>query len=139
ERAKKFGAAVAEPKNAALFVAGAITLEEAKALAEKHFGKWTGTGHSEKTPADPKPRSALRLALVDVPGAPQSVVRIGRAVMAEQDPDEAALLVFDEIMGGQFSSRLNLKLREEKQWTYGARSRVDLRLGKGPWMVAADV
>jgi zinc protease len=138
-RVQKFWTDVAEPKNAALILAGDITLDEAKALGEKHFGKWIGAGHAEKTPADPKVRSALKIAIVDVPGAPQSIVRVGRAVMAHQDPDEAALVVFDEIMGGQFSSRLNLKLREEKQWTYGAKSKVELRLGKGPWMLASDV
>jgi predicted Zn-dependent peptidase len=59
--------------------------------------------------------------------------------MARGDPDEGAMIVFNEILGGSFSSRLNLKLREEKQWTYGAFTGVDRRLGKGPFGVFTDV
>jgi zinc protease len=138
-RVKKFWADNAGPKNAALIIAGDITLEEGKALGEKHFGKWTGTAKPPKAPADPKPREATKIAFVDVPGAPQTVVRFGRAVMARGDADEPAMLMFNEIFGGSFSSRLNLKLREEKQWTYGAFSGVDRRLGKGPFGVFTDV
>ena len=138
-RVQKFWLDNAGPKNAALVIAGDITLDDAKALAEKHFGKWAGLAHAPKAPADPKPRAGLKVALVDVPGAPQSVIRAGRAAMARGDPDEGAMIVFNEILGGSFSSRLNLKLREEKQWTYGAASGVDMRLGKGPFGVMTDV
>src|SRR5207248_631766 len=101
--------------------------------------KWSGSAKAPKAPADPKARTGLKLALVDVPGSPQSVVRVGRAAMARGDADEGAMIVFNGVMGGTFSSRLNLKLREEKQWTYGASSGVDMRLGKGPWGVFTDV
>lgn len=138
-RVKRFWAEHAGPKSAALVLTGDITLDEAKALAEKHFGKWSGGSRTPKAPADPPPRTALRLALVDVPGASLTAVRLSRAVMARGDPDEAALLVLNDILAGSFSSRLNLKLREEKQWTYGAHSVADRRRGKGPWVVTAEV
>lgn len=138
-RVKRFWAERAGPRNAALVLAGDVTLEEAKALAEKHFGKWSGGPRASKPPADPKPRSALKIAMVDIPGAPQTSIRLSRAVMSRGDPDEAALIILNEILGGSFSSRLNLKLREEKQWTYGAWSYADRRLGKGSFVVGADV
>jgi zinc protease len=138
-RVKKFWNDNAGPKNAALILTGDITLDEAKALADKHFGKWSGGAKPPKAPPDPKARDAMKIAIVDVPGAPQTAVRLGRAVMARGDADEAAMIVFNEIFGGNFSSRLNLKLREEKQWTYGAFSFADRRLGKGPFGVATAV
>lgn len=136
---KKFWAENAGPKNAALLLIGDITLEEAKALADKHLGKWSGSAKASKAPADPKARSAMTLALVDVPGAPQTAVRVARAAMARGDPEEAPMIVFNDILGGSFSSRLNLKLREEKGWTYGAFTGSDRRKGKGPFGVFTDV
>jgi zinc protease len=59
--------------------------------------------------------------------------------LARGDAEEAAFIVMNEVLGGGFSSRINLKLREEKQWTYGAFSYADRRLGKGPMVVATDV
>jgi predicted Zn-dependent peptidase len=135
-RVKKFWSDNAGPKNAALILIGDITVDEARALGEKHFGKWTGGPKAPKPPADPKARAALKVAFVDVPGAPQTSIRVGRAVMSRGDPDEASLIVFNEIVGGQFSSRLNMKLREEKGWTYGCYTSADRRLGKGPWGVS---
>jgi zinc protease len=138
-RVKRFWADHAGPRNAALVLAGDITLEEAKALAEKHFGKWSGGPKAAKPPSDPKPRGGFKIALVDIPGSPQTTLRMERPLLAYGDPEEAAFLVFNEIFGGTFSSRLNLKLREEKGWTYGAGSFADRRSGKGPFVIATDV
>lgn len=138
-KVKKFWSDNAGPKNAALVLTGDITLDEAKALADKHFGKWSGGPKLGKAPADPKLRDKVKLGIVDIPGAPQTALRVGRALMARGDADEGALIVFNEILGGSFSSRLNLKLREEKQWTYGAGSFAERRQGKGPFAVATDV
>ncbi len=138
-RVKQFWSQHAGPKNAALVLVGDVSFDDAKKFADKHFGKWKGSAAAPKPPPDPKPRAALSLAFVDMPGAPQSVVRIARAVMAKGDSDEAAMVVMNAVLGGTFSSRINLKLREENGWTYGAFSGFDARAGKGPFVVTTDV
>lgn len=137
--AKKFWSDNAGPKNAALVVVGDMTLDEAKALGEKHFGKWKGGGKPGKPPAAPKARTATKIFVIDFPGAPQTQVRVARALLAVNDPDEPAMTVMNAVLGGMFTSRLNLKLREEKQWTYGAFSQFDTRTGPGPFMLGADI
>jgi zinc protease len=137
--AKRFWADHAGPKAAALVLVGDVTLDEAKALAEKHFGRWKGAAKAAKAPASPKPRAGTQIVIVDFPGAPQTQIRVGRALIAAGDVDEPALTLMNEVLGGMFSSRLNLKLREEKQWTYGVSSSFDARLGPGPFVISTDV
>ncbi len=137
--AKKFWADFAGPKSAALVLAGDLTLDEAKILAEKHFGKWKGGGKTQKAPASPKAKTAVKIYVIDFAGAPQTQIRVARPLVAVGDPDEPALTVMNQILGGMFSSRLNLKLREEKQWTYGAFSTFEPRTGAGPFVLGADV
>jgi zinc protease len=136
---KRFWADHAGPKNAALVLVGDLTLDDAKALAEKQLGKWRGGASKAKAPATPKARTATKILVVDFPGAPQTLIRLARPLMAVNDPDEPAAIVMNQVLGGMFSSRLNLKLREEKQWTYGAFSSVDTRVGAGPFYLGADV
>lgn len=138
-QAKKLWTDRVGPKTAALVLVGDVTLEEAKALADQHFGRWRGSAKPPPPPKDTAPKGGLKVVLIDAPGAPQTLLRIGRPVAAAPDPKEAALLVFNEILGGAFSSRLNMKLREEKQWSYGAFSVVDLRRGKGPFLAGSAV
>lgn len=138
-RAKKFWSDIAGPKAAALVFAGDITLEDATKLAEEHFGKWRGRAQPPKAPKDPKPLGKTTLRLVDFPGTPQTVVVVGRPLVKKGDPDEPALLVFNQVLGGMFSSRLNLNLREAKGWTYGAWSAVDPRAGVGPFQAGAGI
>jgi predicted Zn-dependent peptidase len=79
------------------------------------------------------------MILIDRPGAAQAVVRVGHVGTDRLDPDYSALLLFNQILGGQFTSRLNSKLREEKGFTYGVRSGFDFRRGPGPFSVAASL
>lgn len=138
-RAKRFWSDIAGPKAAALVFAGDITLDEATALAEQHFGKWRGRAQPPKAPKDPKPMGETALRLVDFPGTPQTVVVVGRPLVKKGDPDEPALVVFNQVLGGMFSSRLNLNLREAKGWTYGAWSAVEPRSGMGPFQAGAGI
>jgi len=80
-----------------------------------------------------------RLALVDRPGAAQSEIRIGRVATSRHSPDYHALLVLNMVIGGQFVSRLNLNLREDKGYTYGARTSFDFRRGPGPFVLQMSV
>jgi zinc protease len=138
-RVKKFWADKAGPKNAALVLVGDVSVDEAKALGEKHFAKWKGTGKQAPAPKAPKARTATRIVIVDFPGAPQTVVRVARPFMVKGDPDEAAAILFNQVLGGMFSSRLNLKLREEKQWTYGAGSFVNAQRGPGLFGAGSNI
>ncbi|AMV37642.1 M16 family metallopeptidase [Planctomyces sp. SH-PL62] len=73
------------------------------------------------------------------PNAPQAVVRLGHVGIARDDPDYDRLMLFNQVLGGQFTSRLNEKLREERGFTYGVRSSFDGRRGAGPFAVAASL
>jgi predicted Zn-dependent peptidase len=136
---KRFWSENFGPKHAVLVLAGDVTLEEARALAEKHLGRWRGAAKPVKQPPPPKPRTGMQVVVVDTPGAQQTRIRIGRALLPAGDPEEPAMIVLNQVLGGMFSSRLNLKLREEKQWTYGAFSSLEPRMGVGPFVVGADV
>ena len=82
---------------------------------------------------------ADRFVLLHRPGAAQSELRIGQVATSRRSPDYHALLVLNMVIGGQFVSRLNLKLRQEKGYTYGARTSFDFRRGPGPFVLQASV
>ena len=86
-----------------------------------------------------RPPSISRLALAHRPGAAQSELRIGCVAAARSTPDYVVLAVLNTALGGAFVSRINLKLREEKGFTYGARSAFDYRRQPGPFVVQASV
>ena len=77
--------------------------------------------------------------LVDKPGAAQSVVAIGQVGVSRDNPDFYALQVMNTMLGGQFTSRINLNLREDKGYTYGARSGFNFRKGAGPFTASGNV
>jgi predicted Zn-dependent peptidase len=139
-----FHAATLLPWRATLIVAGAMSHEELVAVAEEAFGGWKGRESVADVPhaaADLTPEflQSARLAIVPREGAAQSELRIGHLSARRNTPDYAALLVMNAILGGQFVSRINLKLREEKAFTYGARTGFDWRRGLGPFSMQASV
>ena len=73
------------------------------------------------------------------PGAPQSQVRIGWVGVPRSTPDYFPITVMNTVLGGSFSSRLNLNLREKHGYTYGANSQFDMRLGAGPFVASAGI
>ncbi len=90
------------------------------------------------SPADPAP-TGRRLLLIHRPGAAQAVLRVGHLGIARSDPDHDALMLVNHALGGQFTSRLNARLREEKGYTYGVRSGFDPRRAAGPFTVSASI
>ena len=126
------------PNNAALVVAGNISEAELKTLVGKEFGSW-----QKGTPAQPNLGSPAttkaKLVLVDKPGAQQTYLRVGRVGVPRSTPEYAALEVMNATLGGLFSSRINLNLREEHGYTYGAGSFFGYRKGAGPFQVVAPV
>ena len=86
------------------------------------------------------PRGAARAVhLVDRPDAPQSEIRIGHVGLPRMHPDFFPVLLMNAVLGGLFSSRINLNLREKHAYTYGALSGFDWRRGAGPFVVSTAV
>jgi predicted Zn-dependent peptidase len=76
---------------------------------------------------------------VNKTGAAQSEIRIGEVGLTRSTPDYHPLIVLNMVLGGQFVSRINLKLRQEKGLTYGARTSFDFRRGRGPFILQTSV
>jgi zinc protease len=121
------------PATSVLVVVGAMRTETLRDCADRAFGAWDGAvslGPAAATAASDAPAStsAARVTIVPRPGAAQSELRIGHLSRARRDsPDYPALIVLNAALGGQFVSRVNMKLREEKAYTYGARTSFDWR------------
>jgi len=126
------------PRNAALVVAGDFSEGELRDLAAKYLGDWAGAAEVMPPPPDGT-APARRVLVVDKPGAPQTTLRIGHIGMARSNPDYVAAEVMNTALGGLFSSRINLNLREKNGFTYGASSAFVVRRGAGPFVVATSV
>ncbi len=124
---------------ATLVAAGDASVDEIVALAERWFGDWEGEGEAAPEP-EVRPRlDQTTIALVDRPGSVQSEIRIGHVGMARTAPDYAAVTVMNAILGGTFSSRLNLNLRERLGYTYGVSSSFASRRQEGTFGMATAV
>jgi zinc protease len=126
------------PGNAALVVAGDLTEEELRGLAEKHLGQWRGPSSQFRLP-DVQEKTGRRVVIVDKPGSPQTALRIGHVGIERSNPDYVPIDVMNTELGGLFTSRINLNLRERHGFTYGASSAFVFRRGPGPFMVATGV
>ena len=141
---ERFHLATFLPWRATLVVTGAMSHDELLAVAQEAFGGWSGDeaicdlphAAADLTPEDIP--SAI-LAIVEREAAAQSELRIGHLSARRNTPDYAPLQVMNAVLGGQFVSRINLKLREEKAFTYGVRTGFDWRRGLGPFSVQTSV
>ncbi len=128
-----------KPNNASLIIVGATTLAEITPRLERLFGSWRPGEVPTKNIGEvaQQPRSAVYL--IDRPGSEQSIIFAGHVAPAKRNPREIALLTMNDILGGSFTSRVNMNLREDKHWSYGAFSlMVDAR-GQRPFIVLAPV
>jgi zinc protease len=126
------------PGNAALVVSGDITLDELRALAAARFGGWERADAAVSAVGDPGGTRA-RLVVVDKPGAPQTALRVTTIAAARRTPDYPAMQVMNAALGGLFSSRINLNLREEKGYSYGVFSAFRYDRTPGPFTIAGSV
>lgn len=129
------------PDNATIIVVGDVTSASVLPLLERSFGGWAaapGTPAPVKQPAPPQ-RTRREVYLVDKPNAPQSQIRIGFVGVPRSTPDYFPLEVTNTILGGSFSSRLNVNLREQHGYTYAANSFFDMRVEAGPFTAFAGV
>ncbi|MDH7515308.1 MAG: pitrilysin family protein [Bacteroidota bacterium] len=127
------------PNNATLIFAGDITMDEAAAFAERYFGAWQSRPIPKHEMPPFAPPAEHTVYLVDRPGAPQSQIRIGSLAPPRSTPDYYALEVMNMLLGGSFSSRINLNLRERKGYTYGARTSMTNEREHGSWAAATGV
>lgn len=137
---RAFHASHYQPQNAHLLVVGDVTAAAVLPVLERAFGGWKDVG---QVPAPALPAAAppqqTRVYLIDRPGAPQSLIRIGSIGAARKTPDYHAVEVANTMLGGSFSSRLNMNLRERNGYTYDAGSAATMRRDPGPFFAGAGV
>lgn len=128
-----------KPEDGGLIIVGDVDSAEVEAMVRDRMGAWIGrpasTADFEVEPA----AQERRIWIVDRPGSVQSEIRVGHVGVARDTPDYFALSVANLILGGMFTSRLNLNLREENGFTYGVRSRFTFRTKPGPFQVSTAV
>jgi zinc protease len=128
------------PERAALVVAGDVDPDVVLRAAEALFGDWKASGAGATAAIDDTGAVSARfIRVVHRPGAVQTEIRIGHPGLRRRHPDFHAVSVMSAILGGLFNSRLNMKLREEKGYTYGASAGFDLRRARGPFTARAAV
>jgi len=129
------------PKNAAIVVAGDITKDAILPKLEATFGAWKSAAGplSHKGPKSPaKAAAERRIVVVDRAGA-QSQIQVFRTGVPYAVKDRESVVIMNSILGGMFSSRINMNLREKNAFTYGARSYFAMRHGAGPFLAGASV
>ena len=130
-----------QPERARLVVTGATTLAEIVPMLEQRFGDWKsapGAPAVRAVPAVARP-NASRVFLVDQPGAIQSNIYVSQVVAPTGDASTIDFDFANGVLGGEFSSRLNMNLREDKSWAYGSYSNATNALGQRPWIASAAV
>lgn len=126
------------PSVATLIVVGRVDEAEVHVAARRAFDGWATS--VEASSVEP-PTSAVdrRILLVDRPGSPQSELRVGHVAPGRATPDYHTLIVLNALLGGQFTSRINRRLREEKAVTYGAHTSFDFRRVAGSFSCDSSV
>jgi zinc protease len=135
---RAFHLSAIRPGEATLVAVGDLDHDTVRRVAEQAFAGWNGVPHASQPSVGALPTPA-RLSIVPRPGAPQSELRIGHVSVARSTPDYHALVAANMVLGGQFVSRINLNLREEKGFTYGARTSFDFRRMPGPFGLQVSV
>jgi zinc protease len=127
------------PNNCTVIITGDTTLAEIMPKLEKLFGNWKqGTVPAKKLPPANLPAKAT-VYIVDKPGAGQSMLVAGLVTVPPNTPNEIAIEAMNDAFGGQFGARLNMNLREDKHWTYGAQSLAMGARGQREYLAVAPV
>ena len=134
-----FYAARYQPGGTTLIFVGDVTMDTAAALAESLFGDWTGVRPAPAPNGIDAVQPGRLVRVVAKAGAPQSELRVGHAGLPRSATDYFDVMVMNAVLGGLFSSRINLNLREAHGYTYGASSAFEWRRGAGPFVVQTAV
>jgi zinc protease len=128
-----------KPNNATMIVVGDTTLAEIRPKLEAAFARWQpGDVPEKRLPEVPLP-AASRVYLLDRPGAEQSVIMAGHLIGQRDEADDIAVDAMNDILGGAFTSRVNMNLREDKGWSYGADTIVYDTKAQRPFLAIAPV
>ncbi|MEM9421460.1 MAG: pitrilysin family protein [Pseudomonadota bacterium] len=128
------------PEGATLFVSGDVEVQEIMPMLEAAFGTWTGRGEvlSKSLPTRQNPTSS-RLIVIDKPGTQQSLIMAGRLIGPSGTDKDTAFAAMNDSFGGNFLSRINMNIREDKGWSYGVRSGMALAAGQRIFTIQAPV
>ncbi len=128
-----------KPNNATIIVVGDTTMDEIKPKLEKLFRRWEPGNVPTKNIGNVDLPDAERIYIIDRPGAEQSIIFAANIAPPTGEGNEFAIETMNEIIGGAFTSRINMNLREDKHWAYGARSVVLSTKGQRPYIAYAPV
>src|SRR5581483_5782078 len=139
EDLEKFHQTWFKPNHSTLVVVGDTTMPELRPKLEKLFAPWKPGETPRKNLGTVEPPAKPVIYLLDKPGALQSVIMAGEVAPPTNNADEIAIEMMNSILGGNFGARINMNLREDKHWAYGAQSMfIDAR-GQRPFIVFAPV
>ena len=129
------------PEKAEIFVVGDTTLAEIQPMLEERFGQWAPAGEAapDKNIMAPVPAQTERIIVINQPNSPQSLIFAGEVLDKNGKDDLFDLQAANEIMGGDFLSRINFNLRETKGWSYGSRTLLQRPNGQIPMLIYAAV
>ncbi|MGB9664969.1 MAG: M16 family metallopeptidase [Ignavibacteria bacterium] len=128
-----------KPNNSTLVIVGDITLEEILPKLEKLFDGWKPGSVPVKNIGEVSHKEKSIVYILDRPGSLQSLIFAGHIAPPSSDPDDIAIEMMNTIFGGAFTSRINMNLREDKHWSYGASSFLMGARGQRPFVVYASV
>jgi zinc protease len=128
-----------KPNNATLIVTGDTSLEEILPRLQVLFSDWQRGATPTKNIAPVANPPRQRVFLVDRPDSEQSIILGGQLLPPQANPDELAINAMNDILGGSFVSRINMNLREDKAWSYGARTIVMDAVGPRTLLAYAPV
>jgi zinc protease len=136
---RRFYAERYRPAATTLVIAGDVSVDRAADLAHALFGDWQGeAGATTARAVDTSPITRITRVVAKA-DAPQSEIRVGHAGLPRRHPDYFETTVMNAVLGGLFSSRINLNLREEHGYTYGAFSAFEWRRSAGPFVIQTAV
>ena len=124
EKLRQFHRRELAPQNVTVFMIGDITMDRARNAVASTLGRWRAAGDSRRRPIGAAQAAAARVILVDQPGAASTTIIAGHAIPPYDPSTSTELSILNAVLGGNFESRLNMNLREDKAWSYGAGSAV---------------
>lgn len=127
------------PGGSTLIVAGDFDTEVLHHLAQQHFGGWAGGAEPALPKIEPRQLEQVEVHIADRPGAAQTQLHLGHAGPSRLEPEFFKLIATNVLLGGKFTSRLNLNLRERHGFTYGVQSSFARRLGPAPFTIRTAV
>ncbi len=136
---KKFHDTWFKPNHATLIIVGDTTMKEIKPKLEKLFSGWKPGDVPKKDLSEVQHQKKVAVYLIDRPDSLQSVILAGHVAPPKANPDEIAIETMNNILGGTFTSRVNMNLREDKHWSYGAFTFLLPAQGQSPFIAYASV